>query len=114
MKVDVREAKNATEVKKELYKNKTVAKFSYYVGGSVYYTVELADGTYKFPMSTTKKRKFKLVEETSDGDVVLSEFTALGLAPDMGTTEFFAEMRGSELNRWVEKAIKNGEFMKVD
>jgi hypothetical protein len=86
----------ANEVKKELYKSKAMAKFSYYVGGSIYYTVKLESGTYKFPMSTV---------EENEGSVKLSS--------DLGTTEFFAEMKGSELNRWIQMAIKSGEFMKV-
>lgn len=104
---------NEMDVKKELYKSKAVAKLSHYVGGSIYYIVELSDGTYKFPMSTTEERKLKLVEETSEGDKVLYEFTSKELSSDLGTTEFFAEMKGSELNRWIAMAIKSGEFMKI-
>jgi len=91
----------ANEVKKELYKSKAMAKFSYYVGGSLYYTVELESGTYKFPMST--------VEESEDHD---SE-GSVRLSSDLGTTEFFSEMKGSDLNRWIQMAIKSGEFIKV-
>lgn len=91
----------ANEVKKELYKSKAMAKFSYYVKGSLYYTVKIESGTYKFPIST--------VEESEDFDLEGS----VKLSSDLGTTEFFAEMKGSELNRWIQMAIKSGEFMKV-
>ena len=100
-------------VKKDLYKSKATAKLSHYVGGSIYYTVELPDGTYQFPMITTEERKFKLVEETADGDVTLHSFTYKELSSDLGTTPFYAEMKGSDLNRWIAKAIKTGEFVKV-
>lgn len=104
---------NELEVKKELLRSKEVAKLSHYVSGNLYYTVKLESGVYQFPMSTVEERKFKLVEETSDGDVVLHSFTSKGLSSDLGTTTFSVEMRGSELNRWIAKAIKSGEFIKV-
>jgi hypothetical protein len=95
------EQMNANEVKKDLYKSKNMAKFSHYVSGNLYYTVELAIGTYQFPIST--------VQETEDfapeGSVKLSE--------DLGTTEFAAEIKGSDLNRWIAKAIDKGEFIKI-
>jgi hypothetical protein len=102
---------SATSVKKELYKSKAMAKFSHYVGGSIYYTVELESGTYKFPMSTTEDKSFYYPSE-DDGDEM--EFEYIELSADLGTTEFFAEMKGSELNRWIQKAIESGEFMKID
>ena len=46
---------NETEVKKELMKSKVNAKLSHYVSGNIYYTVDLADGTYQFPISTIEK-----------------------------------------------------------
>lgn len=92
----------ANEVKKELYKSKAMAKFSYYAGGSIYYTVELESGIYKFPMST--------VEEVKDSPYPVPMYN---LSADLGTTSFYAEMKGSDLNRWIQKAIKSGEFIKV-
>ena len=40
------------KVKIELYKSKVNAKLSHYVSVNLYYTVELAEGTYQFPIST--------------------------------------------------------------
>lgn len=131
---------DAISVKKELYKSKAMAKFSYYVGGSIYYTVELESGTYKFPMSTTDDVKLDDMPLKTKGEAMMQvdielvnvyeavepiyvydndeekfvEATCKKLSADLGTTEFFAEMRGSELNRWIAMAIKSGEFMKVD
>ncbi len=85
------------EVKKELLKSMN-AKLSHYTSGNLYYTVQLNDGTYQFPMSTVQ-RVF------GSSDFMLSE--------DLGTTSFYNEMRGSELNRWIDKAIEKGEFIKI-
>ena len=94
---------NANEVKKDLYKSKNMAKLSHYVSGNLYYTVELADGTYQFPIAT--------VEFNEDGSTF--NIGSLELSEDLGTTTFEAEMKGSDLNRWISKAIDKGEFIKV-
>lgn len=94
---------NVNEVKKELMKSKVNAKFSHYVSGNLYYTVELADGIYQFPISTVDNY-YSRTDET-EGLYELSE--------DLGTTSFYNEMRGSELNRWIDKAIKKNEFIKI-
>jgi hypothetical protein len=92
-------------VKKDLYKSKAMAKFSHYVSGNIYYKVDLEDGTYQFPMSTVERTEFG-TEETAYRD-------SYNLSSDLGTTPFYAEMKGSDLNRWIAKAIKSGEFVKV-
>jgi hypothetical protein len=95
---------NANEVKKDLYKSKNMAKFSHYVSGNLYYTVELAIGTYQFPIAT--------VQFNEDGSTF--NIGSLELSEDLGTTEFAAEIKGSDLNRWIAKAIDKGEFIKID
>lgn len=90
---------NELEVKKELYKSKVMAKFSHYVSGNLYYNVEVKGENFQFPIST--------IESANDGDF------GIQLSSDLGTTSFDAEVKGSELNRWISKAIKNGEFIKV-
>jgi hypothetical protein len=142
---------NVNEVKKELMKSRVNAKFSHYVFGNLYYTVELADGVYQFPMPTIEKgdlteiygpcrvkdldnegyidfneiytseevkkyyeRKKKLEELDSmliDDKPLEIEFEKL--SSDLGTTSFFNEMRGSELNRWIAKAIDKDTFIKI-
>ncbi len=93
------------DVKKQLYKSKVNAKFSHYVSGNLYYTVELEDGTYQFPISTIERIEFG-TEETAYRD-------SYYLSSDLGTTSFYNEVKGSELNRWIAKAIKSGDFIKV-
>jgi hypothetical protein len=89
------------DIKKDLYKSKAMAKLSHYVSGNLYYTVELADGVYQFPIATI---------ENYQGDFDI-EMTAL--SSDLGTTTFESEMKGSDLNRWISKAVSNGEFTKI-
>jgi len=91
--------KNYLEVGKELMKNKTMAKFSHYIAGNLYYKVQLEDGVYQFPIATVEEGG-GLIETTR-------------LASDLGTTAFSAEMKGSELNRWIRKALEKGEFIRV-
>jgi hypothetical protein len=91
------------EVKKDLYKSKNMAKFSHYVSGNLYYNVELTDGSYQFPIAT--------VEFNEDGSTF--NIGNLELSSDLGTTTFELEMKGSDLNRWISKAIDKGEFVKI-
>jgi hypothetical protein len=95
------------EVKKDLYKSKNMAKFSHYVSGNLYYTVELSDGTYQFPIATVNE----LIYETVISYTGIKELYIL--SEDLGTTTFESEMKGSDLNRWISKAIDNGEFIKI-
>lgn len=95
---------NANEVKKGLYKSKNMAKLSHYVSGNLYYNVQLEDGIYQFPISTIEVN----TESIMDVDVEL-----MSLSSDLGTTTFEAEMKGSDLNRWISKAIDKGEFIKI-
>jgi len=101
----------AVEVKKELYKSKGVAKLSHYVSGNIYYTVELESGTYQFPISTVEKKVEYFLPENEGEDEIGFEY--IQLSEDLGTTPFYAEMKGSDLNRWIQKAIKADEFVKV-
>jgi hypothetical protein len=101
---------NELEVKKQLYKSKAMAKFSHYVSGNIYYTVELEDGIYQFPISTVDE-KTEYFPSEDGGDELEFEYTQL--SEDLGTTPFYAEMKGSDLNRWIAMAIKADEFVKV-
>lgn len=85
-----------TEVKKEILKGKLTARFSHYVSGNLYYTVELESGLYQFPIS-----------------VVDRDSNQMSLSADLGTTTFDAEVKASLLNRWIGKAIEKEEFIKI-
>lgn len=94
------------EIKKDLYKSKAMAKLSHYVSGNLYYIVELTDGVYQFPISTIEETGLIL---TSD----IEPFNVIRLSSDLGTTTFESEMKGSDLNRWIAKAVEKGEFIKI-
>ncbi len=102
------------KVKIDLYKSKAVAYFSGYVSGNLYYNVEVGDEgeIYQFPIPTveeaTKSHTFNVI--TGPINIDIQETV---LSTDLGTTTFYAEMKGSELIRWIGKAIDNGEFTKV-
>ena len=93
---------NKNEVKKDLYKSKEVAEFSRYVSGNIYYRVKVGFDVYEFPIPTVD-------EADSVYDHVLYNLSA-----DLGTTSFEAKMKGSDLNRWIGKAIDNGEFTMIE
>lgn len=90
------------KVKKDLYKSKAMAKISHYVSGNLYYNVELNDGIYQFPIATVEER-----------EPIFYSVPSIQLSSDLGTTTFNYEMKGSELNRWISKAIDKNEFIKI-
>lgn len=92
-------------IKKELYKSKAMAKFSHYVSGNLYYKIEIADEVYQFPIST--------IEEYYANEDIIKIEVLTRLSEDLGTTTFYNEMKGSELNRWIAKAVANNEFVKI-
>jgi hypothetical protein len=106
---------NKNKVKIELYKSKVMAKFDHYASGTLYYTVEMEDGKYQFPISTTEWRDETIEVPKGDfsEDVIEWEITTMHLSSDLGTTAFGAEIKAAELNRWIGKAIDGGQFIKV-
>jgi hypothetical protein len=101
------------EIKKDLYKSKAMAKLSHYVSGNLYYTVELADGVYQFPIATVETSVVYLNPENEGVYDDEPTIETLQLSSDLGTTTFESEMKGSDLNRWITKAVSNGEFTKI-
>lgn len=99
---------NENDVKKDLYKSKNMAKFSHYNSGNLYYRVDLADGTYQFPIATVEE-----VEDNYTDGIIEETNLKIQLSADLGQTSFEAEIKGSDLNRWISKAIKKDEFIKV-
>jgi hypothetical protein len=101
------------EIKKDLYKSKAMAKLSHYVSGNLYYTVELADGVYQFPIATVEDNLVKYSSTGYEDSTLEYIKEGLILSSDLGTTTFESEMKGSDLNRWIAKAVSNGEFTKI-
>ena len=93
------------EIKKDLMKSKNMANFSHYCAGNLYYNIVVMEELYQFPISTVDRVQYG-TEETAYMDTY-------NLSSDLGTTNFNDEIRGSELARWITKAIKNESFIKV-
>lgn len=135
---------NVNDVKKELYKSKAIAKISHYTSGNIYYTVELSDGVYQFPISITENGTLVAIETMAKArvielekklditlvankepniaeeaikkeiDIINGELEKMTrLSSDLGTTSFESEMKGSDLNRWIAKAINSNDFIKI-
>lgn len=90
------------EVRKELMKSKSLASFHHYTAGNMYYTVSLSGVIYQFPIPTVEER-----------EVIFDSIPSIKLSEDLGTTSFFRDIKASELNRWIGKAIDNEEFVKI-
>lgn len=117
---------NTNEVKKELYKSKATAKLVRVVSGTMYYEVKLENGTYQFPILTVDQvttplfkidpatdNQADLYRSRSGFGYIKSEEQYYTLSSDLGTTAFESEMKASDLNRWIAKAIEKEEFIKV-
>ena len=99
------------EVKKYLLKNRELmAKFSHYVSGNLYYTVQLEDGLYQFPIPTVEDGP---TINNDDSGLSMYELETVVPSSDLGTTSFESEIKASFLNRWVDKAIDSGNFVKI-
>lgn len=96
---------NENEIKKDLFKTKVMAKFSHYIAGNMYYNIEVFGDIYEFPIST--------VDMINYGDEETAYRDTYYLSEDLGTTRFESEIRGSELSRWISKAIKAETFIKL-
>ncbi len=121
------------EVKKYLYRNKELmAKFSHYDRGSLYYTVQLEDGNYRITIPAFDGDvKGNTLLDGIDGEFVYyisgnlyyerngEQFSVSILddgdilSSDLGTTSFDREIKASFLNRWIDKSIDKGEFVKL-
>ena len=82
------------EVKKDLYRSKEIAKFAYYDGdlGKMCYILNIFGTPHMISINVFE-----------DG----------GLANDMKGAKFSSEMKGSDLNRWIMKAIDADDIMKL-
>ena len=98
------------EVKKYLYRNKELkAVFNYYLAGKLYYSVQLEDGVYQFPINTVE---VDYIDNPNDPEADKIEVVT-GLSTDLGITPFEREVKASLLNRWIDKAIDKQIFVKL-
>lgn len=101
------------EIKKDLYKSKNMAKFSHYSGGKLFYTIDALGTTYMFPIYVTEETS--KTEKTNLQGYVLDVTIngVLQLSADLGETNFGSEIKGSDLNRWIGKAIDADEMINM-
>lgn len=102
------------EVKKDLYRSKEFAEFSHYCEGKLYYTVNVFGKAYQFPILTTETGK-ETVSLEYFGETIKSEITldVLRLSADLGKTAFSKSIKGSDLIRWIQKAVDTDDFIKI-
>jgi len=85
------------EILKKLVMNRdNVAKLTHYTAGNLYYSIEIEDGVYQFPVETV---------ELNDG--------VLSLSSDLGTTDFLSEIKAATMMRYIRKAIKSDSLIKI-
>jgi hypothetical protein len=97
------------EIKKDLYRSKAMGKFSHYCEGSLYYVVDIFGIKHQFPIATIEK-----VTKTFYVDGVNVEVeNVMQLSSDLGTTPFSAEIKGSDLIRWITKANDIGQLVSL-
>ncbi len=103
-----------TTIKKDLYKSKAMANFSHYCAGNLYYTVMIEDSKYQFPLETVEELEIMIGGfDEMDGPADAEYIKTHKLSSDLGTTVFGAEIKASELIRWIGKALEKGELIKV-
>ena len=102
------------EIKKDLYKSKELAEFQFYSTGQIYYKVLVLGSFYLFPIHIIQKttKQVKLYQE-SEGVIIEAYIDTIKLSEDLGTTNFMRNIKGSDLIRWIQKAIENDEFIKI-
>lgn len=94
-----------TEIKKDLYRSKTMAVLYNYCYGNLYYIIDIGGEGYQFPISTIEEGPTFIESD--------SPMKTIKLSSDLGTTTFQSEIRGSELIRWITKANENGTLIKL-
>jgi len=98
-----------TDIKKELYKTKAMANFSHLENGKAYYQIMLDGSMYQFPLALEEEKTLKIMID----DEVVSTTKIMVPTSDMKGASFGICVRGSELNRWIAKAIKSENLIKI-
>ena len=92
------------KIREDLYKSKIFANFKYYESGCLYYTVLLfGQDLYQFPVP--------IVEVLCDEEL---SPCVMQLSADIGETAFQCSIKGSELIRYISKAIDNEHFVLLE
>ena len=97
------------EIKKDLYKSKAIAKFSHYSYGKLFYSFEALGKTFMFPIHTIEN----VIKEVKTSDIIIQCSNTPQLSSDLGETNFNSEIKASDLNRWITKAIEKEELITI-
>ena len=102
------------EIKKDLYRTNTIAKFIHYDNGKLVYEVDILDSRYQFPISVVQDIYETVNQDMGDGLTVgKSKKVGVKLADDLGGAIFGVDVEAKHLNRWISKAFENKELMKI-
>lgn len=110
------------EIKKDLYKSKEMARLSHYDGdkGALMYHVRIGGKLHEFPIYVTEKgeRVFEIdkYEQAFEAPIqtTLKLENVPQLANDLKGAKFFVEIKGSDLNRWIGKALDSGDLVALE
>jgi len=103
------------EVQKSLLKNKTMARFDRFENGDLFYDVEVDGITYQFPIATIKEVHVNMETQDESGELsgIVVRAKIHAPKPDVKGAAFTTQMRGSELFRWIARAIDNNDFIQI-
>ena len=101
----LKQALSAIEIKKDLYKNKSNATFRYYEQGCLWYRITTSFGVFDIPIAV-----FEVVTNENGAVVVNDGTIPYAMSKEIGATPFMAEIKASELNRWIERSINDNTF----
>jgi hypothetical protein len=112
---------NTNEVKKDLYKSKAIAKLSHYDGdsGELVYIVDIFGIPHQFPLKVfdvepvVKQTVIIQLDEWTTKEQTIAISSGVKMAADLKGAKFSSEIKGSDLNRWIVKAINNNELVKL-
>jgi hypothetical protein len=71
----------------DVVRNGNMAHFDHFCGGNLYYTVVVDNSTYLFSISTDPR--------------------------EVGTGDFYSEMKAVTLMRWITDCMEKDEFIKI-
>lgn len=103
------------EVQKSLLKNKTMAFFDRFENGDLFYNVWVDGFDYQFPIPVMKEVHIntEVNDESGEPTGIVIRAKIHAPKPDVKGAAFVKEMRGSELFRWIAKAIDNNNFIQI-
>lgn len=99
-------------IKKDVLRSKAIAKFQRYdfETRSLIYNIQLTDGLYQFPVKLL--RPFEITNKISEkGMKITLTIEGIEELEDIKGADFFNEMKGALLSRWIEKAVKDENFI---